>query len=487
MPDSQPSRDPALPDRPTVAIAGASGFVGTALREALAADYHIVGLTRSRARAGQHDPDDPTEWRHCDLFSLLDLEQALDGVDLAIYLVHSMLPSARLTQGTFADLDLLLADNFARAAAHHGLRQIVYLSGLLPDDRDDLSPHLESRYEVEQTLAARSVPVTTLRAGLVVGPGGSSLRILVNLVRRLPAMILPRWTRSDTQPVALDDIVRAFRFCLANPATYGGTYDIGGPDVLSYREMMVQAAEVMGRDRAMVGVPVLTPNLSKLWVSVVSGSPQDLAGPLIESLRHDMVARDNPVQAHLAPEALPFREALKAAIDDDGRMLPSPRKPLRSTDDDDLRAERHVRSVQRLALPHGRDAEWAAQEYLDWLPRFSRTLVRVRVDDEGPQRIARFFAPLARRPLLELTHVPDRSSPDRSLFHVTGGLLAARTKHPGRLEFRAVLDNRYLLAAIHDFTPRLPWMIYRFTQALAHLFVMHRFGRHLERVTVRDR
>ncbi|MEM1116798.1 MAG: NAD(P)H-binding protein [Bacteroidota bacterium] len=468
---------------PTVAIAGASGFVGTALRASLSADHNVVGLTRSPARAARNDPEDPTEWRHCDLFSLLEIERALDGVDLAVYLVHSMLPSSRLTQGTFADLDLILADNFARGAATAGVRQIVYLSGLLPDDTDDLSHHLRSRYEVEKTLAAHGVPVTTLRTGLVVGPGGSSLRILVNLVRRLPAMVLPKWTESDTQPIALRDVIRTIRLVLGHPEAYDGTFDVAGPDVMNYREMMERTADVMNLERPMYGVPFITPRLSTLWVSLVSGSSQALAGPLVASLRHDMVATSNPLQKAIEPDALGFEAALQASLDDDGALLPDPRQSHRRTDDATIREARLVRSVQRFELPSGRTAEWAGREYMRWLNNFVGPIIRVRVTEADGRFEARFHVRPLPRPVLELAYAPDRSDPDRALFYVTGGLLA-RTEDGGRgrLEFRSVLNREWLVAAIHDFSPRLPWGLYRLTQAVAHLFVMHRFGRHLARL-----
>ena len=468
--------------RPTVAIAGASGFVGAALRRALADTYHVVGLTRSPNRAAQ--PEEGVEWRHCDLFSLLDLEGALGDADVAVYLVHSMLPSSRMMQGTFADLDLILADNFARAAETCGVRQIVYLSGLLPDDTDALSKHLRSRYEVEQTLASRSVPVTTLRTGLVVGAGGSSLKILVNLVRRLPAMVLPKWTDSDTQPVALRDVVRAVRHVLGHPDRFEGHFDVAGPEVMSYREMMERTAEVMGVERPMLPVPLITPRLSTLWVSLVSGSPSELAGPLVASLRHDMVVQDNPVQRAIAPDALSFTDALRDALEPDGSMKPSPRRSHRSADDRTIRSARRVRSVQRFRLPPGRSAEWAGTEYLRWLDGFAGPLIRVEVDGDR----ARFWVRPLPRPVLELTRAPDRSTPDRALLYVTGGMLAedvrGESRGPGRarLEFRSVLGGSTLLAAIHDFVPRLPWMLYTFTQAVAHLFVMAQFGRHLDQV-----
>ena len=476
-----------MPDRPTVAIAGATGFVGTELRKALADDFDLVGLTRSATRAGRHDPGDPVEWRRCDLFSLLDLEHGLEGADYAIYLVHSMLPSSRLTQGTFADLDLVLADNFARAAEHNGVKQVVYLSGLLPDDRSELSKHLRSRFEVEQTLGARSVPVTTLRTGLVVGPGGSSLRILVNLVRRLPAMVLPSWTESDTQPVALRDVVRAVRLVLGHPAPYDGVFDVAGPEVMTYREMMERTARVMDLDRRMVGVPFITPRLSTLWVSLVSGSSRALAGPLVASLKHDMVVRDNPVQRAIAPDALGFEDALRASLDPDRHLLPDPRKPLRKPDDRAIREQRLVRSVQRFPLPPGRSAAWAAQEYLRWLDDVAGPFVRVEVVGQGDETVARFRVGPVPQPVLELTYSPDRSHPDRALFYVTGGLLhKPGSEHRGRLEFRQVLGGRTLLAGIHDFAPRLPWWLYQTTQALAHLFVMHEFGRHLRRLVAQS-
>ena len=460
--------------RPTVAIAGASGFVGAALRRALADRFRVVGLTRSPNRAARREPG--IEWRHCDLFSLIALERALADADYAVYLVHSMLPSSRLMQGTFADLDLILADNFARAAETCGVRQIVYLSGLLPQDTSNLSKHLRSRYEVERTLASRSTPVTTLRTGLVVGAGGSSLKILVNLVRRLPAMVLPRWTESDTQPVALRDVVRAVELVLGRPDDFDGHYDVAGPEVMSYREMMERTAEVLGVERPMLPVPLITPRLSTLWVSLVSGSPAELAGPLVASLRHDMVVRDNPVQRAIAPDALGFEAALRDAL----RPRPEPPRTFRRADDRTIRRARRVRSVQRFRLPPGRTAEWAGREYMRWLDGFAGSLIAVDVEGET----ARFRVRPLPRPVLELTHSADRSTPDRALFYVTGGLLADPTPEGqggrARLEFRSVLDGTTLLAAIHDFSPRLPWGLYRLTQAVAHLFVMAQFGRHLD-------
>lgn len=462
--------------RLTIAIAGATGFVGEALCRALVPDHRVIGLTRSRERAESSQRDGVT-WRRCDLFSLRELELALEGADYAIYLVHSMLPSARLTQASFADLDLLLADNFARAAQRCGVGQILYVGGLTPPE-GPLSPHLASRLEVEQTLGSHGVPLTALRAGLIVGPGGSSLSILVNLVRRLPAMILPRWTESRTQPIALADVVRAARHCVGNPETYGRSFDIGGPDVMTYRKMLTQVAEALGKRRFMLGVPLFSPRLSRLWVTVFSGASGALVNPLIETLRHDMVCAENPLQRWLEPDAQGFAASLGRSLET-GELAPPPRHRLFRLERASLRRTSTVRSVQRLVLPKGRDARWVAAEYLRFLPRFVAPLVGCRVEGDLCRLTLR-GTPLL---LMEMRFAPDRSSDDRQIFDVVGGLLVRRGPGPrGRLEFREVLEHRHVVAAVHDFQPALPWPIYNQTQARVHLWVMRGFARHLRRV-----
>lgn len=472
--------------RTKVAIAGATGFVGSALCEALGEDHDIVGLTRqSRQSPG-------VEWRACDLYSLLQLERALEGCDYAIYLVHSMLPSARLTQASFEDLDLLLADNFARAAARCGVKHIVYLGGLVPE-RTELSTHLASRLEVEQALASHGVPVTALRAGLVVGAGGSSLHLLVSLVKRLPAMLTPKWTLSPTQPIALVDVVRAVRHCLADPSAYVGAFDIGSPDVMSYRDMMRRTAEVLGLRRPMVSVPLFTPGLSKLWVSLITRTPLALVGPLVESLRHEMTVEDNPLQRWLLPDALGFEEALRRALE--SSPVPAPRLARRGPDRRCAREESTARSVQRLPRPAGASGRWIAEEYVRWLPTSPIPGIRctTTATDAGP--VASFHLGSFREPLLVLRLAPERSSDDRALFYVEGGMLArtdgarpdgARTDgaRPGRFELRLTPDGTHVLAAVHDFRPRLPWFVYQLTQAKVHALVMYLFGRHLARTTV---
>lgn len=460
---------PNAGDRPTVVVAGAGGFVGRALLSHLVERYDVVGT--SRAPKCEVDAQG-VRWRAADLYSLLQAERALEGAKYAVYLVHSMMPNARLTQARFEDLDLILADNFGRAAARAGVEQIVYLGGLLPEGQER-SRHLESRREVEDALGAHGVPVTAIRAGLVVGPGGSSLEILTALVKRLPMMLTPEWTATRTQPIALRDLLRAIEHAIGNERFFDQAVDVGGPDVLTYREMMEQTSEVLGLRRPMFPVPFLTPRLSTAWVCMVTGAPRQLVGPLVESLRHEMIARDDRLLGDIGGPTVPFDDAVAEAL---------AARPSASSTKAPKQA-RTVRSVQRLPVPKGWTAMQVAERYAEWVPRFFRPFLSVhRHDDKLLFRLRGI-----ERPLLELTYAPERSSDDRALFYVTGGLL--RRRHdgdglPGRLEFRLVNGGTEVLAAVHDFRPSLPWMIYSNTQALVHLWVMHAFGGALRRETV---
>lgn len=464
---------------PTVVIAGANGFVGRALRRDLAHDHRVIGLSR-REKA---DTDGVT-WRRCDLYSLLDAERGLAGADVGVYLVHSMLPSARLTQASFEDTDLILADNFARAAAAAGVKQIIYLGGLIPGDAGSgLSRHLDSRLEVERVLGSHGVPVTALRAGMVIGAGGSSLAILLRLVRRLPLMLTPKWTRSSTQCVALRDVIALMRFAIGEPRTYDDAFDVGAPEVTRYDELMRITAEELGLSRPMTPVPFFSPGLSKLWVSLISRQPLALVSPLVDSLRHDMVAADRRLQTMAGLEPTPLRVALSEAIEaettagsaePDAAVSTVARPPAPKAPD--------VRSIQRLPDPDLGDADWVVSEYIRWLPEFCHPLIKVDCDGD----VVCFRA--GGRCLLELTRSAARSRPDRALLYITGGVLARvdpTGKRRGRLEFRRVRSEGVIIAAIHDFTPRLPWWLYTITQAKAHLVVMRAFSRHLRRLKLR--
>ncbi len=466
--------------RPVVAIAGATGFVGRALMHELQSWYKIVALTRLPVKENHnHSWTDDTgvEWRQCDLFSLMDAEKALEGVNYAFYLVHSMMPSARLTQGKFQDMDLILADNFARAAARAGIKQIIYLGGLVPDT-PNLSLHLRSRLEVEETLGSHGVPVTALRAGLIIGADGSTSRILVRLAEKYRFMIFPRWMMSLTHPIALPDIINILHYCMGNPKTFNESFDVGGPDVMTYKDLILNVARVMNRKCYITNIPYFPSWLAGVLLSALAGSPLALVKPLIESLKHPMVAKNRRLQKEMKLPGMHFADAVKLAIS--GK---EPRNKIKPpvTAERSINKVVSVRSVQRLPLPPGKDADWVALYYSRWIPKlFPAAIVRVKLDQFG----CYFYFRFSRRSLLDLTFSHARSSKDRPLYYITGGLLARLNQlpHRGRLEFREVLNNRYVLVAIHDYVPTIPWYIYNVSQALLHIWVMGRYRKYLEKL-----
>lgn len=465
--------------RPTVAIAGASGFVGRHLIEALKSDYDLIGLTRHDKKS-----EPGLEWRRCDLFSLLQAEQALEGADYAVYLVHSMMPKSGLTQASFADMDLILADNFARAAKKAGVQQIVYLGGIIPrnENPDELSEHLRSRHEVEHVLAAYDVPLTALRASIVIGPHGSSFEIVEKLVQRLPIMIAPGWTQTPTQPIAQRDVMEIIHYVIGRPDAYHQAFDIGGPDVVSYLELMqATSRELEGRERLILPVPLFAPRLSYLWVSLITGAPKELISPLIESLQFPMVANQLTLQTQMGQKPLSLQAAIQLAVRQEREApKPAPEPPKKSQPQKKHadRPDKHVRSVQRLPIQPGKDALWLADKYTLWLPRLLRPFVRV---DVAPDYTIRFYILGIWHPILELDYSESRSTPDRALYYITGGLLSQQNEErTGRLEFRVVPGGKFALAAIHEFTPSLPWVLYQFSQARIHLWVMNAFIRYLK-------
>lgn len=475
---SEASRQPSR-SRPRVAIAGASGFIGTALCPQLAEQYQVIALTRSPARARTPDPSGRIEWRHCDLFSAPKLCTALADIDYAVYLVHSLAPSSRLTQARPRDMDLVLADNFAEAAATNGVKQILFVSGVMPESFR-FSPLLWSRREVEMVLGARGTPVTALRASLVVGPGGTGPTLMLDLVRRLPLLLVPSAASSTTRPIALADLVRAICYCLGRPAQFTGAYDIGGAESLSYADMLKQTAAALGLRRRLVRVPVLPVGLTSMVARAVSGAPRAMVGAIVESLPQDTRMQDNPVQQAIATGALSFRQALEASIDPKTRqLLPSPRQPLRGQDRAVMREQSLVRSIQRAILPPGQDAAWLAGNYFRWLGHCCWPLVRSQVAEQGDVEI---WLRLPRLRLLTLVRMTDESSSTRQIYEIRGGLLARPGPGRARFEFQTLLNGRYTMTAIHDYAPALPWYLYIATQAIAHLVVMRRYQARLARL-----
>ncbi len=289
---------------PTVLVTGATGFIGRRLVPALIEAGHDVRAMTRRP----DDYDGPGTPVGADVSDPASLEPALEGVDVAIYLVHS------LDDPEFERKDAEAARNFSAAAAAAGVRQIVYMGGL-GDDDDDLSAHLRSRREVEGLLGEDGVPVTVLRAAIVVGHGGISWEITRQLVKNLPAMVVPKWVGTRTQPIALDDVVRYLAGVVDKEEAFGRVFEIGGTEQLTYLEMMKVAAELInGRKIPVVPVPVLTPRLSSYWLALVTDVDATTGRNLIDSMSTEVVVRDTSIRDVVPGEPMSYSESVRRAL-----------------------------------------------------------------------------------------------------------------------------------------------------------------------------
>ncbi len=446
----------------TIAIAGASGFVGRKVIQEILnrSDDKIIALSRSHRESTQR-----VSWKKCDLFSRKEIEASIKGADVLIYLVHSMEPSARLDQARFDDYDLFLADNFGRIAEKLGIKKFIYLGGIIPSGIE-LSKHLESRLEVEYALREYIPNYVCLRAGLVLGSGGSSYNILINLVKRLPVLICPKWSLNETSPVHVSQVVESILFAFNSDSVNKSVINLTSKDKVSYFDLLKKTAGFLNKKRKFIkiNIPILT--ISRFWVSLFSGASRRLVYPLLESLRHPMLVSER--NKGLGVKIYTVDEALKKTVEE-GEDKPYKFKS-------GTNHESFVRSVQRARLPGALTAKDAAHEYMVWLPRFLFPFVIVVVD--GPWITFSVIVPQLKILILKRRQ---ESTSDLQSFRIKGGLLAL--KHDkGRLEFREVLDGKYLLMSIHDFYPSLPWYIYRYSQAVMHLFVMNSFKNYLSRL-----
>ncbi|MEI7926368.1 MAG: DUF2867 domain-containing protein [Chloroflexota bacterium] len=289
-------------------VLGASGYIGSHLVPRLAArGVQVRAVARNlatleaRGWAG-------VECVAADALRPETLDAALAGADTLYYLVHSMGSGS-----DFPRLDRAGARNVRRAAERAGIRRIIYLGGLQPPG--DTSAHLESRAETGEILRDGPIPVTELRAGIIVGAGSAAFEVIRDLAFHLPVMITPRWVRSRTQPIALDDLLEYLVRVAEEPATAGRTFDVGGPEVLSYAEMMQQFARATtGRRILILPVPVLTPRLSSYWLDLVTAVPANVVRPLIEGLRHDLLADDAAIRALIPLHLHTYVEAIGSAL-----------------------------------------------------------------------------------------------------------------------------------------------------------------------------
>ncbi len=284
-------------------VFGASGVIGRALLPELARRCNVVAVSRRPPR----EFAEGVTWASADVTDADSVARLLRQDDVLVYLVHSL--------GTpdFEEIDRLAADTVAAAAAQAGASQIVYLGGL-GDGAETESAHLRSRAETGHRLAAGRVPVTTLRAGMVVGRGSAAFETIRALVDRLPAMICPRWVSTPTQPIALRDVVLYLAAVCGLEEAYGESFDVGGPEVMTYREMIERIARIRGKRLPIIEVPVLTPRLSSWWLHLVTPVNASVARPLIDGLRTPTVVQDDRIRELIAIDLTPFDDAVRDAL-----------------------------------------------------------------------------------------------------------------------------------------------------------------------------
>jgi uncharacterized protein YbjT (DUF2867 family) len=303
----------SAPERGLIAIAGATGYIGGRLAPRLLRDgYRLRCLVRSKEKLADREwaQEPRVEIVAVDLHDTARLAGHLRGCSAAFYLVHSMMSAG----AGYATMDATLASEFAEAAQAASLPRIVYLGGL-GETGPDLSEHLSSRRDVEGALASGGVPVTVLRAAMIVGSGSASFEILRYLVERLPIMITPKWVSTPCQPIAIRNVIEYLAGTLSAPATAGETFDIGGSEVLNYRELMRIMAEELGlRHRWVIPLPVLTPKLSSYWIHLVTPLSHKIGKPLAEGLRNPVICRDDRITRLIPQKLLSVREAIRAAL-----------------------------------------------------------------------------------------------------------------------------------------------------------------------------
>ncbi len=298
----------------TILVTGATGYVGSRLvPRLLAANYKVKAVARSQAklqnRSWSHDPN--IKLIEADLLDYNSIEKALQNCDAAYYLVHSMNPETT----NFKEADKQAAQNMIKAADSINLSRIIYLGGL-GEQSTSLSKHLSSRAEVAQILQSGKTKTTVLRAAMIIGSGSASFEILRYLVERLPIMITPKWVLTPSQPIAIRNVLQYLLACLETESTIGDTFDIGGPETITYKDLMTIYAQESGiGHKLIIPVPVFTPKLSSYWIHLVTPVPAYIAQPLAEGLRNPAVCQETNIQKLIPQKLLTVREAIRLALD----------------------------------------------------------------------------------------------------------------------------------------------------------------------------
>lgn len=444
-----------------ILLTGASGYIGSHLMNKLKDNSEIIAISRNiENKSNEHN----VTWKAADLFDLNEITEVMEDIDIAIYLVHSMMPSAKLTQASFEDMDALLADNFAKAASYNKVQHIVFMSGLIPNT-SELSPHLRSRLECEQILGSYGVPVSTLRAGLIIGSKGSSYPILKKLVDRLPGLLLPKWAYNTTLPVAIDDVIDGLYKIVERQPNKNESIDIGGPSHMTYKDLFKQTAEVLDKRLPTVDLPIIPIWLSKYWVKLISGVPKEMVYPLMDSLIHDMIRNDENIVKDISIGKIDYKESVRNALEEETKT----QKKGKSSRKGDIK---DVRAISRVVLPKDVNMIQLAESYANFLNRITLNVVNSDFNEDN----FTISVPCLNKDLLLLSKDFKASNNERILYRIVGGDFALDSDGGNaRLEFRRLPNSDACIIALQEYEPTLPWWVYKYTQAKVHKSVMNLF------------
>ena len=294
-----------------ILLTGANGYIGMRLLPVLLnAGYEVVCSVRDKQRFSvETSTQDGLSVIEVDLLDQTSSCEIPNDIDAAYYLVHSMSDQ----RGNFRNMECLAAQNFIHRLAQTKCKRVIYLSGI--SNAPDLSEHLHSRLDVEGVLGGTAIKLTVLRAGIIMGSGSASFEIIRDLVEKLPVMIAPKWLQTRCQPIAVRNVINLLSGVLSKPETEGRVYDIGGPEILNYREMLLQFAEVRGLKRWIWTVPVLSPRISSMWLYFVTSTSFNLARNLVDSMKVDVIARPNNLRTIIPLEAINYKESVKLAFE----------------------------------------------------------------------------------------------------------------------------------------------------------------------------
>ncbi|MDU0449970.1 NAD-dependent epimerase/dehydratase family protein [Staphylococcus haemolyticus] len=444
-----------------ILLTGASGYIGSHLMNKLKDNYEIIAISRNiENKSNEHN----VTWKAADLFDLNEITEVMEDIDIAIYLVHSMMPSAKLTQASFEDMDALLADNFAKAASYNKVQHIVFMSGLIPNT-NELSPHLRSRLECEQILGSYGVPVSTLRAGLIIGSKGSSYPILKKLVERLPGLLLPKWAYNTTLPVAIDDVIDGLYKIVERNPNENESIDIGGPSHMTYKDLFKQTAEVLDKRLPTIDLPIIPIWLSKYWVKLISGVPKEMVYPLMDSLIHDMIRNDENIVKDISIGKIDYKESVRNALEEETKTQKKGKSSRKGNIKD-------VRAISRVVLPKDVNMIQLAESYANFLNRITLNVVNSDFNEDN----FTISVPCLNKELLLLSKDFKASNNERILYRIVDGDFALDSDGGNaRLEFRRLPNSDACIIALQEYEPTLPWWVYKYTQAKVHKSVMNLF------------